>query len=245
MKNIEKNYKKGIAMIELIFAMVIIGIVLMSAPMLINQASQSNTVALQQEAIAAISAHTNILLSKHWDEADANLSGGVAPILKTTYRTGGAFNNFTTTDTRSGLYLGSGRLTLYNSNILSASPIGNDSNDRDDVDDYHNTDNNISIYPGQDSNASTGDYVDVQLKIHTEVTYVDEYPVSFNRVSQANNIPNPPLAPYVLLASDTTNIKFIHVVLTTDSTVAELNKSITMNAFSCNLGTVRINGVQY
>ena len=119
MKSIKKNYKRGIAMVELIFAIVIIGVVLLSAPMLIYQASQNNTVALQQEAIAAVAAHTRILLSKHWDEADANLLGGIAPILKT------SFNDINTSPLyfdantpRKGLHTQSGRLTLYNSNTL-------------------------------------------------------------------------------------------------------------------------------
>ena len=243
MKLFEKNYKRGIAMIELIFALVIIGIVLMSAPMLIHQASQSNTIALQQEAIAAVSAHTNILLTKHWDEADANLSGGVAPILKTTFNGGGIFD-FNLTNTRKGLYPNSGRLTLYNSNMLSASAIqatGGDSGDslsRDDIDDYHNTDNNISIYGGQDSNASVGDYVDIDLNIHTEVTYVNDTPTLWDVNSTSNIINSTAIA-------GTSNIKFVHVVLTSNSGIAELNKTITLDAFSCNLGTIKMNGVQY
>ena len=224
-------------MLELIFAMVIIGIVLLSAPMLIHQASQSNTVALQQEAIAAITAHTSILLSKHWDEADANLSGGVAPILKTT--NGDTMFDFNVSETRQGLYIGSGRLTLYNSAPLNASTIGSDGGDRDDIDDYHGTENNVSIYGGQTTNASVGDYVDIDLNISTQVTYVNDTPSSNPLV--VDNIAN------VINASSiagTSNIKFIQAQLTSNSGVSELNKSITLNAFSCNLGTTIINGEQ-
>jgi type II secretory pathway pseudopilin PulG len=231
--------KRGIAMIELIFALVIIGIVLMSAPMLIFQASQSNTVAIQQEAISAISAHTNILMSKHWDEADANLSAGVAPILTTSFT-----NNFldinSTTKTRGGLYPQSSRLTLYNSAPLSASPIGSDGDDRDDIDDYHNTDNNVSVYANQSTNSQKGDYVDVNLNIHTDVRYVKDNPTIFDVNSTVNAIEyNNTTAP------NTSNIKFIHVVLTSNSGIKELNKTITLEAFSCNIGTTTINGKKY
>jgi len=45
-------HRKAIAMIELIFAIVVMGIVMLSAPMLVNKATQSSYVALQQESIA-------------------------------------------------------------------------------------------------------------------------------------------------------------------------------------------------
>ena len=78
---IRENFKRGIAMIELIFALVIMGIALLSAPMLIQQSIKSSNVALQQESIAALASHTGILLSKYWDEADSNYTTGVAPII--------------------------------------------------------------------------------------------------------------------------------------------------------------------
>ena len=42
----------------------------------------------------------------------------------------------------------------------------------------------------------------------------------------------------------TTNIKFVQSRLTSNSGIEELNKSITLTAFSCNLGTTLINGEQ-
>ena len=73
--------KKAIAMIELIFALVIIGIVLMSAPMLIQQSIKSSNVALQQEAIVAAASQTAIVLSMHWDEN--NTEAGNSKVLET------------------------------------------------------------------------------------------------------------------------------------------------------------------
>ena len=227
-------------MVELIFALVIIGIVLMSAPLLINQASQSNTVALQQEAIAAISAHTSILLSKHWDEADANLSAGVAPILHTTFNGGGVFD-FNVTETRQGLSAThAGRLTaLSDGTNLDASAIGSDGGDRDDIDDYDGSENNVTIYGGQDSNASTGDYVDVDLNITTNVIYVSDTAINFGGNSiQANIISN-------VAVVGTSNIKFVNVQLTTNNDAPELQKTIILQAFSCNIGTTKMNGVFY
>jgi len=235
MSNIKKHQKRAIAMIELIFTIVIIGIVLMSAPMLIYQASRSNTVAIQQEAIAAISAHTSILLTKHWDEADANLSGGIAPILETTFPNPNF--DFNATNTRKGLYPYSGRLTLYGSLPLQASVIGSDGGDRDDIDDYHNIENNISVYASETSNALAGDYIDVNLSINTMVTYIDDNPTFFD-VNSTANINTSPIV-------GTSNIKFLNVILTSKSGISELQKAITLKAFSCNIGTTQINGEEY
>jgi len=237
---IEIKHKPAIAMVELIFAMVIIGIVLLSAPMLIHQASKSNNAMLQQESIAAITAHTNILLSKHWDEADANISGGIAvsPILKTS--NGAPAFDFNLTDTRQGFGDTPGRLTLHQGVTLPASPIGDDLNDRDDIDDYDNKNNRVVLYnPAESTSAVTGDYVDVNLNMHTTVTYTSDIPTTFDIISTVNNNINTPLG-----AGATSNIKFVHVVLTSDSNISELDKNITLNAFSCNIGTVSIEGAQ-
>ena len=232
------KYKRAVAMVELIFAMVIIAIVLLSAPMLIHQASKSNNILLQQESIAAISAHTSILLSKHWDEADAKISGGTAisPILKTS--SGGVFD-FNITNTRQGFGDMPGRLTLHQGATLPASAIGDDLNDRDDIDDYHDKNNTVTLYSNAEStSATTGDYVDINLNIHTTVRYTRDAPLAFNIISTTNNDINQSII------AGTSNIKFVTVHLTSESNVSELNKSIIMNVFSCNIGAISIEGEQ-
>jgi len=254
--NQRKNFKRGIAMIELIFALVIIGIVLLSAPMLIQQSSQSNAVALQQEAIAAVASHTSILLTKHWDEFDANLSAGaVAPILKTT---SGDFRfDFNTTTSRKGIEDNiTGRMISVqrgvNNNVvtLTASAIGSDGGDSDDIDDYDNTSLGLELYTvGQETNASVGDYVDLNLTMTTIVRYINDSPATFGTVSSTNNMQtqysNPALA---IPAGGTSNIKFVNVQLTTANPALndtpELNKSILLQAFSCNIGAVVPKGDQ-
>ncbi len=64
--------RPAIAMIELIFAIVIMGIVLMSAPMLISVATKSGYVAILQEAIHEASSQVNMIAGYHWDENDAD-----------------------------------------------------------------------------------------------------------------------------------------------------------------------------
>jgi hypothetical protein len=64
--------RPAIAMVELIFAIVIMGIVLMSAPMLISTASKSGYVAIQQEAINEAASQVNMIMGYHWDENNTN-----------------------------------------------------------------------------------------------------------------------------------------------------------------------------
>ena len=252
----KKNYKRGIAMIELIFAMVIIGIVLLSAPMLIHQSAESNAVVLQQEAIAAASAHMGIVLSKHWDEADANLTSTKAPILRTT----NGFNrfDFNSSSPRRGniapnnnFIIGRGFTQLDGANVVTLQAslnfgenADNDSspNRFDDVDDYHNSNRGLTIYRNNDgsqnTSAAVGDYVDLNLTMRTNVAYINDTPSTFNRTSRVQNLKT--LYDNNNFAGSS-NIKFIHVQLTTNNNALnqthELNKSIVLEAFSCNIGT--------
>ncbi|NOZ89676.1 MAG: hypothetical protein GXO60_00160 [Epsilonproteobacteria bacterium] len=242
---IRKKFRQGIAMIELIFAIVVIGIVLLSTPMLIQQSVNSGFVALQQEAIAEVSTHTAILLSKHWDEGDANNSAGVAPIIQLTNAVPGSpFGLAGIVDVN----LSSRTSSIGDSN-LTAFAIGPDLNETtrdqfDDIDDYNNQVMGATIFNAEVSNASIGAYVDQNISIRTTVTFANDRPVSaFNQadIDVGNNIYN-----NQDISPKQSNIKFVKVNLTSNNTdVAELNKSITLNAFSCNIGTYSLGEKQY
>ena len=237
-----EKFKRGIAMIELIFALVIIGITLMSAPMLINQSINSGYVALQQESIAAASAHTNILLSKHWDEADADVNG-TAPIIRIPNNIG---NNFTFAGIRNSL---STRQRLFdNGNFAPPTNMGIDINEStenvftlDDIDDFRGTSFGLSLYNQESTNAEIGDYVDQQIKITTAINFASDGRAVANLLNNPTlNIGNGIFDSNEL---NPTQIKGVQVTLKTENIdVAELNKSITFHAFSCNLGTYSIIG---
>ncbi len=238
--------KNGIAMIELIFALVVMGIVLMSAPMLIQQSIKSSNVALQQEAIVAAASQTAIVLSMHWDEN--NTQSGASAILNT----GGASSSGTT---------GSGNHNNHhnnnNSHHTSFQPIGldgvfgrttsngvssltpsinfgaddvNESNDHtkfDDVDDYDGSTFGLMLFNTESTTADVGEYVDTNININTNVRYTQD-----NNVS--DDIPAGTLF---------SNIKAISVNLTSNTVnTPELEKNITFEAFSCNIGTYSISG---
>jgi len=250
--NIKKvKTKKGIAMIELIFALVIMGIVLMSAPTLIHQSIKSGNVALQQEAIAAAASQASIVLSMHWDENNETNLAGVSPILSTS-REPFDFNN---TDIPKGLkgasFDVSGRNTDDGGEIKVPtlfSDFGMDQTDKnetnetsyqdfDDVDDYHNSTFGLIVFNSEFTSADVGDYVDVNITMNTTVNYAedrvttgDTTALSGTTINLNNKINNTPI-------SSITNIKFVTINLTSNSGIEELDKNITLKAFSCNIGT--------
>ncbi|CAA6813519.1 MAG: Unknown protein [uncultured Sulfurovum sp.] len=234
-----RHVKRGIAMVELIFALVIMGIVLLSAPMLIQQSIKSSNVALQQEAIAAIASHTGILLSKHWDEGDTNLSGGVAPIITLTTPVADSPFNFAGIDFDNNT---SGRTYSIADQNITASALGSDTADRDDIDDYNNLEINLTVFNHEESSSGElGDYIDTDIIINTSVSYANDRPigVGLSQNTDAGRFNTP------ALGANQSHIKFVEATLTTNSPVQELNKTIVLHAFSCNLGTYSLGGSQY
>ena len=241
--------KKAIAMIELIFALVIMGIVLMSAPMLIQQSVKSSNVALQQEAIVAAASHTSLLLSLYWDERNApndeNASndnyGEILDINRT---------NFTYPN-RNNSSLRSISLTEINATINTMDT--NDTNETDifkfdDVDDFNKEPFGLMIFNSESSNS---DYVDIDINITTNVNFAQDIPttllttdINVTDITSNTSVINNVTPSDITTLSDTnsTNIKFITVNLTSNQNVEELNKSITMKAFSCNIGQYSIYG---
>ncbi len=60
--------KKAIALIELIFAIVVIAITLLSVPNLISQTTKASNKAITQEAISNAAAYSSLIMSSFWDE---------------------------------------------------------------------------------------------------------------------------------------------------------------------------------
>ncbi len=242
---VELQKKRGIAMIELIFALVIIGIALMSAPLLIHQSIRSGNVAIQQEAIAAASSQVAIILSMHWDENNNTNLAGSSPILDVN-RTPFDFNK---TVVPRGLLNIVGRNIEEGGELKTATPFvsfGMDSGevdytDFDDVDDYDNSTFGVIVFNSEETTADVGDYIDIDINMSTQINYTEDRPRG--DVLTGSNIIINPIGAVSRISRNSpagnpiTNIKFIHVNLISDSGVAELDKNITLEAFSCNIGT--------
>lgn len=235
---IKRQLRTGIAMIELIFAIVIMGIVLMSAPMLVSQASSSGLVMVQQEAIAAASTNIGMILTRHWDEQDTNESLE-SPILLTNgsselNETVGADGNLT--GRRAGTPILSYRsfLTSLGGRLNASSTLSAESGDDDDIDDFNGQTATISLPNASDATTTeTGDYVDTSLQLTTAVSYISDGS-GYNGSSMSFN------SPFGSAAGSTSNIKAVSTTATSGTHDAELGTNITLRAFSCNIGTYKL-----
>jgi len=239
--------RAGIAMIELIFAIVIMGIVLMSAPMLISTATKSGYVALQQESIAAASSEIGMILTLHWD-GEAVGQDMTAPILTTTGDSGlneildGAGNP--TIGTRAGTPASSQRSFLTSLGGRRDATVTADFGtaagaDREDIDDYSGVSSVLTAVSS--ANMGEGDYIDQNITILTTVSYINDTPTggSYSGSSSTLTLNNP--FNRGAGAGTTSSIKLVNIKLTTNNTSPELEKTIILNAFTCNIGTYELN----
>ena len=229
--------RPAIAMIELIFALVIMGIVMMSAPMLISTATSSTYVALQQEGINEAASRVNMIMGYAWDENDTNASY-IPPILTVT---AGHLDllEFGTTARRVGTPLASQRTFIMNdanetdNNATLPLALGLDPDDlgtQDDIDDFIG--NTALTLIGA---AATVDYVETAtINIRTAVAYNSDAP-AVGGYSTGTTITYVPFAG--MPAGTTSNIKAITVTLTSNhADLGALGKNIVLQAFSCNIG---------
>jgi len=231
-----KALRPAIAMIELIFAIVIMGIALMSAPMLISTASKSGYIGIQQEAINEAASQLNMVMGYHWDESAAD-ERYLDPLLVVSAGDSELDQN-TTTGRRKGTPIESWRSYIRedgtkNINASADSTFGSGSgedggeSEKDDMDDFSGTNTTLTLI-----GASTDiDYADT-ISIATSVSYIDDNNSANDyQLSGINFVPD-----YTSSPAGTTNIKHIQVTLTSTSGVQELNKTIVLHAFSCNIG---------
>jgi hypothetical protein len=218
-------------MIELIFAIVIMAIILGSAPQLISTSAKSNYVGIQQEAINEAATQANIIMGYHWDENAAN-EQYLDPILRV-----GSTNVDLAEAVPTGRRLGTPRestRTFIRSdgarNLAATATLGMDGvgEIRDDMDDFIGTSNLISLGTGSGAN-----YIETTVNMNTAIAYGSD-DLNYNQSTITFN-------PFVS-TTGTSNIKSITVtVRESASTIAdELKKEITLRAFSCNIGTYKL-----
>ncbi len=232
-----KIMRPAIAMLELIFAIVIMGIILMSAPQLISTSTKSGFVAVQQEAINEAASQVNMIMGYHWDENSADetvldpilqTASPVTDLAESTYLDGnGTGRRIGTPEEsyRSFLRPDGSRLSA-----TLAGDLGSDGTEtpEDDIDDFTGVKNLIEIDP------SVADTVETTtINIARAVSY------NTDTVTGGYNQSNIAFVPFNA-APGTTSIKEITVTVTSSSGVEELEKNIILHAFSCNIGGYKL-----
>lgn len=221
--------RPAIAMIELIFSLVIMAIVMMSAPMLISTAQKSTNVALQQEGVNEAASRINMIMGYSWDEN--NIAEEYRPPILTVTSGDSAFNKVGTTERRIGIPMTSHRTfilsdTNSSSDLNASTTLGSESGDADDIDDFIG--DSSLVFVERDDN--TVGYVEkTTVNINTVVNYSED------NVSGGYNQGVINYTPFTA-GTATTNIKQITVTLTSTTSIDELEKEIVLRAFSCNIG---------
>ena len=232
------NLRPAIAMIELIFALVVMAIALLSAPMLIHTATQSGFVAVQQEAINEAATRVSMVMGYHWDENDANESY-LDPILYVSNGDAG-LAEYNSTGRRIGTPLVSQRSFIRSDgSIFNASTtLGLDTNDggiADDIDDFNGVSSLFFV------ESARVNYVErTTINITTTVSYTADAPGAGTYANPGGTEDltfSPDLS---AVATPTTNIKKILVKLTSTSGQSELSKEVVLKGFSCNIGAYEL-----
>ena len=247
--------RPGIAMIELIFAIVIMGIVMMSAPMLVSTSVNSGFVALQQEAIALAASDMGMITTHHWDEADTNISRP-ATILTTNGDAAAGLGSISIggldTGRRAGTPSSPDARSFYStlSSVTFASTalgnLGPDAGDavNDDIDDFIQGATAALNVIGGGADIAIGDIIDQTMTVTRAVIYRNDIPAggTYRNGGGGTLTLNNPISTATAVVGDTSNIKSIWVnVSSAPGADAALTKNITLNAFSCNIGVYKLN----
>ena len=224
------SFRKGIAMIELIFAIVIIGIVMLPVPNLLNQATNSSIVTFQQESIAIAASHANALMTYAWDEQNTlSQPSYTKNILSVT-------NGDNELNATSRVTLGNRQ---FKAGGIATPELGTDSNATvtdtiDDVDDFINVPQTLS--PTGVNTPDQGDYIDQNITLSTSVIYGGDS-ADYTPASITFNKPFDAATHALPAANKTSNIKLVTVRLTSNSASSELaEKDISLKLFMCNIG---------
>ncbi len=215
-----KDKRQGVALIELIFAIVVIAIALMSAPTLMATSAKSASVALQQEGINEAASRISMILTYAWDQNDT-MNTCIPPVLHVNQ--GDSELEEASANRRIGVPLQTNSRTfLCDGKEYNASAIAVDG--MDDIDDFIGDDTLQFVNVG----SGGVDYIEkTTVNMHTNVAYIGD---AANYDSTIITY-SPPAT-----VSGTSNIKHITVTLTSTSGKSALNKKIVLKAFSCNVG---------
>jgi len=231
------KYRPAIAMIELIFAIVVMGIVMLSAPMLLTTTSQSGYTAIQQEGINEASTQMIIMMDYPWDENDTNSS--YPPVLNVSNGDSELAGILPSPKRRVGTPSFSNRIFIsFDGSEFNASTIGLDTGETittlDDIDDFNGTSINL-----KEEEASVKDYIEKQnqITISRTVTYMSDTATNYANAGGTGTLT---FTPTFTTSTSTTNIKRLQTTLTSTSGVSELSKTITLHAFACNIGTQKL-----
>lgn len=215
--------RKASSMIELVIAIVVMGIAVSALPMILVQSQNNNALALQQEVILATKTKLGYLLSYEWDINSYDNNASVSRVLDTNASTSANSAFYTTTIRRIGHISADKRRRLRDDmkapTVVGSANWGNIA--LSDLDDFNGKSETTTVV------SADMDYI-FNLELNSTVSYISDSPSSgtynnqdINFTFNANSTPAHP-----------TNIKMI-TIRTADTSH---NVNIVLRAFASNIG---------
>lgn len=224
--------RNAISMIELVVAIVVMGIVVASIPLLLNQVNENDAYTLQQEAIMSAKTKIANILAYDWDENSYQDTGARKAYIVRVSNQGDTELNTTkmfgvkTVRVGNALTPGSREFNTT-ATATTVAALGQEGTVFDDVDDFHGQastlvlgDINIAF-----SDAGNLDYL-FDLNLTTTVNYASDSGTYSSRV--LNDFTFSPTA-----VVSSTNIKVVNV------TVRGAEQDIVLRAFTSNIGEIK------
>lgn len=212
--------RKAASMLELVIAIVVMGIAVMSLPLILTQSQNANAIALQQEVILATKTKLGYILSYEWDVNSYDANASVSRVLDTT-NSASADSDFSTTTIRRIGHVSADNRRRLRDDMAAATTDGSANWGNvvlGDIDDFDGKDENTTIA------SATMDYI-FNLQLHPTVNYISDTATYSNQdmnfTFDTSSVPANP-----------TNIKMI-TVRTVDTSN---NVNIVLRAFASNIG---------
>lgn len=202
--------RSAMSMLELVFAIVIMGIAVMSLPLILTQVQTNNAFALQQEAILAAKTKIGDILTYEWDDKSYDANASRSFVI--TAANGNAALNCSNAANRRVGHVNADYRRKCSATGATASAIGTDG--LNDIDDFSGQ---ATVIANPLEGAGTLDYVFTALTLTPTITYASDAQLNAFTFNPDN-------------ANVRTNIKTIAVQVT------GANQNITLRTFSCNIG---------
>jgi len=206
--------RKASSMIELVIAIVVMGIAVMTLPLMLERTQENNAFAMQQEAILAARTELGDILTFPWDEN--SIQNDVVGVLDVHANADNELDR-NTTQRRVGHVFQDRRRKFFANNTLTTTPanLGNDGN-LNDIDDFIGV-NNYNLSGNLDYR--------FDFDMNTSVVYISDT-ANYAAQDMANftfsKVANP----------TSTNIKMVSVTLDINAT----DTSFRLDAYSTNIG---------
>jgi len=219
--------RAGFSLVELVLAIVIIAISLMSIPMLIGESNKSNQYSLIQESVMAARTKLGNILTFSWDNNSTKINASGAYVDYIIVDTSGDDElNRTTANFREG-HIQDIKRRHFDINTTLATPIGREDADFNDIDDFSGTSSQVAL----NGSGVKGDFDYLNssdLNITTLVYFLDDtntyQGVSAQNINFSFDINNK--------KATSTNIKMIEISVES----AYSDDPFILRAFSSNIG---------